>query len=369
MHQLSIPRGPDELDMQWMTSCLQRAGALTDGRISQMRVERIAEGVALLGQLARVHLQYSGAAPDAPETVIVKFSSAFPQNVALCEALRLYSREHHFYTRSAHESPLRTPKLYYSGLEGLAKVVLVLEDVRGAQPGDQISGATRGQVLSAVQHAARHHAKFWNKGRAGAQDWVPPLNDPSISPLMQHITASSVPKLLEQLAECFNPTTAAVAQKLTTTMCQLANRMCSGVTTFVHGDFRVENLLFSEDGDHSKLTVIDWQICYDACPPYDVAYLMTQSVEPRVRRESELDVLRTYHSALLENGITDYSLEDCFQDYRKAATYCLCYPLIAAGTLDLSNERGRSLAAMMLNRSLSAAQDLDSLSLLQSLQD
>jgi hypothetical protein len=145
--------------------------------------------------------------------------------------------------------------------------------------------------------------------------------------------------------------------------------MCAGATTFVHGDFRIENLLFSDDGDHSKLTVIDWQICYDACPPYDVAYLMTQSVEPHVRRQIERDVLRSYHGELLEKGVTGYSMEQCFQDYRKAATYCLCYPLIAAGTLDLSNERGRSLASMMLNRSLSAAQDLDSLGLLQSLQD
>jgi hypothetical protein len=363
---LGILNGPDELSAEWLTQVLKHAGALGSGRVSSVRVERIAEGVALLGQLARAHLQYSGAAPGAPPTVIVKFASAFPQNVALCEALKLYSREHHFYTRSAHESPLRTPRLYYSGMEGLAKIVLVLEDVRGGTAGDQITGGTAAQVLAAVRHAARHHAKFWMQGRHGSQDWVPPLNDASISPLMQHITAGSVPKLLEQLPECFNDTTRAIAQKLATKMGVLADSICAGVTTFVHGDFRIENLLFSDD-DPSQLTVIDWQICYDACPPYDVAYLMTQSVEPAVRRSIEREILRRYHGELVENRVTDYSEEACYQDYRKAATYCLCYPLIAAGTLDLSNERGRALASMMLNRSLSAAQDLEALPLLESL--
>jgi hypothetical protein len=41
--------------------------------------------------------------------------------------------------------------------------------------------------------------------------------------------------------------------------------------------------------------------------------------------------------------------------------------LIAAGTLDLSNVRGRALGSMMLNRALSACEDLDSLGVLSAL--
>jgi len=39
--------------------------------------------------------------------------------------------------------------------------------------------------------------------------------------------------------------------------------------------------------------------------------------------------------------------------------YCLVYPVIAGGTLDLSNERGVSLVSAMLERSLMAIDDLN----------
>lgn len=38
--------------------------------------------------------------------------------------------------------------------------------------------------------------------------------------------------------------------------------------------------------------------------------------------------------------------------------YCLAYPLISAGSIDVANERGAALVSKMLYRSLSAITDL-----------
>ncbi len=93
--------------------------------------------------------------------------------------------------------------------------------------------------------------------------------------------------------------------------------------------------------------------------PYDLGYFLSQSVQTDARRAREKDLLAQYYQTLLDNGVKDYSREDCFQDYRRSVLYCLVYPVIAGGTLDLSNERGVSLVSAMLERSLMAIDDLN----------
>lgn len=367
MLALAIPDSPEGLTPAWIGACLESAGAPANIHVKAVEVERFAEGVGLLGQLVRVRIQYAGERNDGPDGLIVKFPARSPQNIALCEAIRLYWREHHFYTHTAGETPLRVPRVYHSAMDGLAKFVLVLEEIQGATPGDQIQGATPEQVRTAAAAIARHHAKFWGRARQGSRAWLPALNDRSLLGVVSHLTAAGTPRLLAELPECFSDEVRRMVQRLPEAMPALTDLICSGPTTFVHGDFRVDNLFFGMSEAGPSFAVVDWQICYEACGPYDLAYLMTQSVPTPVRREIEADILQTYHRSLLENGVEGYDLVACREDYRRAATYCVCYPLIAAGTLDLANERGRALGVMMLDRALSAAEDVQALALLESL--
>ncbi|MBT3710956.1 MAG: aminoglycoside phosphotransferase, partial [Gammaproteobacteria bacterium] len=66
-----------------------------------------------------------------------------------------------------------------------------------------------------------------------------------------------------------------------------------------------------------------------------------------------------------EGGVTDYSFEQCWSDYRRMVLGCLIYPITVCGTLDLANERGQALAECMLERNLSAISDLGSAELLK----
>jgi hypothetical protein len=86
---------------------------------------------------------------------------------------------------------------------------------------------------------------------------------------------------------------------------------------------------------------------------------MSQSINPDDRRAIEMDVLRAYHEKLLERGVNNYSFDQCFDDYRISAMFCLVYPVVAGGNLDLANERGVTLAKTMLDRSIATILDLD----------
>ena len=49
-----------------------------------------------------------------------------------------------------------------------------------------------------------------------------------------------------------------------------------------------------------------------------------------------------------------YDLDRCRERYRVCALYLLCYAVVIAGTLDMGNERGKTLARTLLGNSLSA---------------
>jgi hypothetical protein len=85
---------------------------------------------------------------------------------------------------------------------------------------------------------------------------------------------------------------------------------------------------------------------------------MSQSVEPGVRAAHEESLVREYHRTLEANGVKGYSWDQCWDDYRASVMGCLTYPVVAGGSVDLANDRGLELATKMLDRSLSAIEDL-----------
>ena len=72
-----------------------------------------------------------------------------------------------------------------------------------------------------------------------------------------------------------------------------------------------------------------------------------------------MDVIHRYHDTLMEHGVSDYSFDQCMEDYRAAAMFCLVYPVISGGSLDLANERGSALVTAMLDRSVATIIDLN----------
>ena len=125
----------------------------------------------------------------------------------------------------------------------------------------------------------------------------------------------------------------AIAERFADKIIAIEEEFAKAPLTIAHGDLRYDNLYFGADG----MAVADWQIIVRARGPYDVGYFMSQSLQPAERKACEMDILRAYHEKLLAHGVTDYSFGQCFDDYRISAMFCLVYPVISGGTLDLAN--------------------------------
>jgi hypothetical protein len=356
MAKVKLPAGPQEVTEDWLTGALRDGGLISSSSISGIDREIIGEGVGVLGQLARFNLSYDSPEVGVPQSLIGKFPAAVQDNRDLANLFRFYEREVRFYERIADEVELRTPQRYYSHFDDETNdFVLLIEDMAPARCGNQVEGCSQEEAATTVLNMASFHATWWDRVDTPQLDWIPYGNDP-----IQHFAESSYndcwDNFTANFGERLSPRALAIAERFKTKIIATEDLFTRPPLTIAHGDLRYDNLFFAADGE---MAVADWQIIVRARGPYDVGYFMSQSVNPADRKACEMNVLRAYHDTLLERGVKDYTFDDCFNDYRTAAMFCLVYPVIAGGTLDLANERGVELLCAMLDRSVATILDLD----------
>lgn len=352
MAKVDLPTGPAGLTVDWLSSAL---GA----PVKSFSAQVIGEGVGLLGQLARVTIDYDGDPADVPRSIIAKFPATVQENRDLANLFQFYEREVRFYEEICGRSDMRTPDCFFSSFDAdTGTFVILMEDLSRARVGDQCAGATLEEAELAIGEMAKLHATWWGKVDTPEMDWIPYADSP-----VNKSAEDSYQKSLDPCLKIFGhrvPDSALpVMKKLRTEAYNLLHLASKPPCTIVHGDFRYDNLFFATRPEDAPLTVIDWQIMTRARGPYDLGYFLSQSVQSEARRAGEQELLRRYHGKLLEGGVQGYSFEQCFLDYRRSVLFCLVYPVVSGGTLDLSNERGGSLVSAMLERSLTAIQDLD----------
>lgn len=356
MAKVKLPSGPQELSAEWITSALRETGTISSSAVTGFDYEIIGEGVGVLGQLARVRLRFDSPEEGAPASLVGKFPASVQENRDLANLFRFYEREVRFYERIAEEVELRTPKRYYSHFdEETNDFVLLMEDMAPALCGNQVEGCPREAAATTILNMAPFHATWWDKVDTPHLDWIPYANDP-----IQHFAESSYNDGWENFTRNFGdrlpPRAMAIAERFRTKIIAMENALANSPITIAHGDLRYDNLFFGADGE---MGVADWQIIVRARGTYDVAYFMSQSVDSADRKASEMDIVRSYHETLVEHGVKGYGFDQCFDDYRSAAMFCLVYPVVSGGNLDLANERGVALVTAMLDRSVATILDLD----------
>ncbi|HKP61850.1 MAG TPA: phosphotransferase [Polyangiales bacterium] len=352
---MNLPTNETELTPEWLTQTLRQSGALERGRVTKARATRIAEGAGLMARLFRVELDYEGADSAAPRSLIAKIPMDAPQNRQVADFYQMYQRECDFYQHFAGRSPLRVAKTYGIARGQGSDFVLLLEDLGKHRLGDQVLGNRAEDAVKAIAALAAHHGTFWGQ----AQD-LPQLLDysrPDFSAALDHTYRASVQPTIDAFPEHFTPALRELALAVTDRTNALLTAELDKPRTMLHGDFRSDNLFY--DLPDAPVAIIDWQIVGRGYGPFDVAYHLTQSVTPEVRRAIERPALEGYLRVLQEHGVKDLSFSDLWESYRFNALFALVYPVTICGSLDLSNPRGRALGEMVITRSLSALADLN----------
>jgi len=353
----ALPQSVEALTPTWLTAALREGGVLGDAVVTGVTAETVGAGVGLLCLLNRLTLQYDRPAPGAPATLVAKIPSPDPQTRGLAGAFRFYEREVRFYRDLAPAFSLPTPRCYFSAFDAKnSDFILLLEDLAGSRLGDQLAGCSATDAALAVRQIAQTHAAWWNHPRLDALDWMPATGDPVNKAGMQ-LYGMARPAFVARFGDMCPPELLRVSERLEAHFCAMLDAFCAGPRTVLHGDYRLDNLFFAANPGDAPLKVIDWQIAMRGVGTYDLGYFMSQSVDIEVRRAIEQDILKLYHTTLLEHGVTDYSFDACVAHYRQTLLGCFVYPVMGGGLVELVNDRAVTLATTMMLRSATAILD------------
>jgi len=348
----TIPVDPLAVTPAWLSDALQADVQACD-------VEQIAIGIGLLGRLFRVRLE---GAPDVPASVVVKLPTLDTRvRRHICEAADFYLREVRFYEEIGVTNPLPPARPYFAAFdEATHDFVLVLEDLGRLRLADQTIGCSTADAETVIDAIARHHAYWWTNDRLASLPWLTPYNLPPFPDVAIGNYTAGWPVFLERVGSDLSPALLDFGKKLPSLMPWFLTELTHPPHTFLHGDLRLDQLFFAVDAGDPPVTALDWQITAKGRGAYDVGYFLSQSLTTETRRSTEDRLLERYAERLAEHGI-DYPRAQLLRDYRLTTAWCFGYAVIAAGRIDIANDRQLELLRAILDRSAAAIEDHDAL--------
>jgi Phosphotransferase enzyme family len=345
-----VLRGPQDITVSWLRQ------ALGTERIEHFQIEPI--GTGQMSESRRVRIAYAGGSPAGPSSVVLKTASADPSSRATGVGLGVYEREVRFYRELAPRigGPLaRCDLAVIDSAEGW--FTLLLEDIAPAVQGDQIEGCTVERARLAIHDLARLHAPVLGDPQLGATPW---LNQQGV--LNQAMMKQLLAAFLERYGERVAPAHVEVCERFVASMDGWTQdrRPPLGL---VHGDYRLDNMLFGGGESPRPFVVIDWQTVSWGPVMTDASYFLGGSLRTEDRRANEEALVREYHAALHALGVRGFEWEDCWRQYRRQSFLGILMT-VAPAMLVRRTDRGDEMFLTTLARYAEQVLDLDALELL-----
>ncbi len=354
MNDIELISHPEQVTPEWLTAVLRAAGALDRGRV--IGVESTPVGTGQVGDSSRFALTYDGG--EGPPTLVGKFPAADETSRAAAAATRTYEVETRFYQQLRDRVGITTPHPYVALLDVEANdFVLLMNDLAPAEQGDQLAGCGADEAALAMEEAAKLHAPVWGDATLGELTWLDRSSADGQAFYIQ-LMATFYPGFLDRYGDRVDPEVVEVGNRLVAHLDDYLSYRPEPLTA-AHGDFRLDNMLFSPDG--TTLTTVDWQTVARAPGVTDVSYFLGTSLRPELRAEYERGLVRQYHEALRAGGVIDYPFERCWDDYRRFA-FAGFLMAVLASMLVGQTDRGDEMFMAMANRSGRMAIELEALS-------
>jgi hypothetical protein len=389
---LTIPTTIEAATPTWLTRALRTQLEGLNAQVQETSVQRIGEGVGLMGELARLRLDWRPHEPQLPESVILKLPASDPDTRASGQILGLYEREARFYLELAGELPIRTPRCFHAAAEldpkapedpevlerALARLpvwlirwllrlaewqarrspraaVLLLEDLGQLRGGDQLDGGNRSDWERAIDALARLHAAGWQREQWLGHIWVARLR---ANVRLNHALFS---RQYRQLPPLWDGRLLGCGRRLGAWLAQnglaLMESLTSAPETLCHSDYRLDNLFF--DDASGDVIMLDWQLVSRGPGVLDLAYFLSGVLGRDISQSTETTLVERYHAGLLASGVSGYEWPACLADYRRAqlATWQRC--IAAASAVEPGDARGGAMLESWWDRASGRLDDVD----------
>lgn len=352
---MAFPRTPPEITLPWLAELLHERHPDAAAPVA-FEVTPLKSGVGEMGTLVRVALRYADGDQAGPGSLIAKFATDNDHHRERARSIRLYDREVRFYRELAARVPARVPHSYFATVDDdSAYYCLVLEDFSGHTPGDEVRGCTPGEAALAVAEVAKVHAAFWNRTEGPELAWVP-RHDGVFAANRHQAVVQGWPKMIANHEAQFDDRIRGYERAYAEAFPRLRDLMARQPVTFVHGDLRMDNLLFGRPGRPDPVVLLDWQGSVVGRGVQDVAYLVTHSMTTDDRRAAESGLIDLYVRTLHDAGI-GYDRDEAEEHYRLAVLFVFSIVIGITGGMANTDPRAIARKKGLVDRALTAMDD------------
>ena len=341
---------PADLTTEWLTA------AIGEGQVGAFTFERI--GTGQMSECYRVAITYADG-QDGPASMVLKVAAADPSSRQTGLALGLYEREVRFYTDIAPglDGPV-APCRHAAFDPATGAFDLLLGDATPAVVGDEIAGATMEQAHLALTQLGRVHRPLLDDSALAAAEWIN-----RESPLNQGLVSALYAGFIDRYRDAVLPEHREVCERLVASFdAHLATEAAPNMPRgLIHGDYRLDNMLFGAEGVERPLTVVDWQTVTVGPALTDVAYFLGCALDVEQRRAHSEELLRSYHDALGPDA--PLSLEDVREGVRRQTFFGVVMSIVSPMLVERT-ERGDRMFMTMIARHCQHVLDTDALAVL-----
>jgi len=331
------------------TAFLDRVLAAGGCRVVHARCEPM--GTGQMAASALVHLTWADSTAQRPDTVVAKLAPLDPSSRATGIRHGSYRREVGFYQHLAPLVHTPVPTCLHAAIDDTTgDFTLVLEKAPGAA-GDQLRGCSPAQAAAMVDAAVGLHAPTWGRtDLLNAHRWLPHPDPTTLGrrgDTARACIAGFADRYSRRLAPGVLRTAEWAAQHLEAIAVAHTLPLC-----LVHGDFRIDNMLFTGPSDGPKggnaVTVVDWQTVSMGRGPDDVAYALGAGLLAADRQLHEAHMVRRYVQGLQAAGV-HVTHDEIEHDHRLGTANGLLMAVIASQHV-VRTERGDEMFAVMAER-------------------
>lgn len=341
----------DQITPMWVQAVLQHAG-IASPRVSLLNTKPIGHGN--LSSTVRTEITYNANAADAVRSVIAKLTSGIGQAVEIAAAHDVYRRECEVYGFLGEEPKLATPRCYWRNVGPDGRTInLVLEDLsERTRPGDQIAGCSVAEAEAVARELAALHAAFWDDARLDTADWL--YNRAAGAQTAAVTNALAAKAFRERFAARADPALLDAIDIVVTDLPRHFSAIPKG-RTLVHGELRVDNVLFEDGAARPKAWLIDWQFADRGSPMFDLAYFLSGSLSPEDRRSIDERLVEQHHAAIAAKD-PSFTLEQARAEFAGSLPLALYFTVGAILAMPPS-EHGDLLLLTLAERNVAALRD------------
>jgi len=382
---IPVPRSKEDITAEWCTLAFRHKGLLPSAEaVTKVTMKPLGDGEGEFSELVLVTLEVeggkAGAAPQLNRHLVAKFS---PPDMSAVELAQVFGTEAHFYNDTSVEAGalVRPEALYVGYLKGgccgQSYYCIIMESAAGTKDAPtvcfkRVDGcASAAHMRLVMRSLARFHARFWEAPQAGA---LKPYTDPDYAggPLphfprcithtgwvlmfkngikalphcfSDHPRYKDTPKFAQEYARFIKEIRPIIRRRRHAVVRELFRKP----HTLIHGDAHLENVFFGEQYE-GGCTWIDFGLTMLGPGMADVSTIIAGGMPVEARREYDEMLVKEYHAALVEFGVSGYSWEQCWRDYAFQIIKPFFQLLIMAPSLAKQRKRKEGMFATPLSK-------------------